>query len=367
MKTCQGFVKNNHQVTLIGLRKSLGFENIYKKYNVEPCFRVVRFFHLSPYLGKLRTWLYIKLITRELLKNKPDLIYSRHCMYLNAVATLGIPVIYEAHGVPRDKSQLIAQEQLFKRDNFKRLVVISGELKKRYLEIFPWLIPEEIVVAHMGTDLPQPLQSTEKEERWIGRSGHFQVGYVGHLYPKKGMEIIIDLVKSMPDIDFHIIGGMKKDIKKWKKVCNFNNIYYHGFVGQKELASYYQHFDAVVLPYVAGIYTNSPNKLFEYMAMAKAIVASDLANFREILRNNENALLVDPGNLEEWIEAINRLAKDPDFKKQIAEKAYSDVKTLYTWEIRSKNVLEGFCESSLSNGLVERVGERSTNSQVKAL
>ena len=57
--------------------------------------------------------------------------------------------------------------------------------------------------------------------------------------------------------------------------------------------------DVLVLPNPASAISNrftSPLKLFDYMASGRPIVASNLPAIREILRDTENAVLVEPGN-----------------------------------------------------------------------
>ncbi len=50
--------------------------------------------------------------------------------------------------------------------------------------------------------------------------------------------------------------------------------------------------------------------------MGKAMVASDLAVFRELLTNGENALLVDPENTVELAGAMKKLLGDAELRKQ---------------------------------------------------
>jgi glycosyltransferase involved in cell wall biosynthesis len=55
----------------------------------------------------------------------------------------------------------------------------------------------------------------------------------------------------------------------------------------------------------------SPLKLFEYMALSRAIVAPDAPNIREILTHNADALLFEPENPKSLGEAIRALVADP--------------------------------------------------------
>ena len=53
----------------------------------------------------------------------------------------------------------------------------------------------------------------------------------------------------------------------------------------------------------------SPLKMFEYMAMGRAIISSDLPVLREVLDDN-TARLVAPDNTQAWIEALQSLKCD---------------------------------------------------------
>ena len=52
----------------------------------------------------------------------------------------------------------------------------------------------------------------------MGDKNKLKIGYVGHLYKGKGIEVIqLLLNKCNNDIEFHIVGGTEKDINEWKK------------------------------------------------------------------------------------------------------------------------------------------------------
>lgn len=84
----------------------------------------------------------------------------------------------------------------------------------------------------------------------------------------------------------------------------------------------------------------SPLKMFEYMASGKPIISSDLAALREVLRHKESAILCDPDNLDEWIEAIKLLMEDENLRKKLGENARKESVDKYTWLIRAKKVLK---------------------------
>src|SRR5690606_38086332 len=120
-----------------------------------------------------------------------------------------------------------------------------------------------------------------------------KVGYIGHLYPGKGGELIVDLSTKMPQVDFHIVGGREQDILRLKNRPHSDNLYFHGYVPYADTKPYLNAFDIVLAPYSEKVYlakTNaeignwmSPLKLFEYMSAGKPIISSDLNVLREVL------------------------------------------------------------------------------------
>jgi len=73
------------------------------------------------------------------------------------------------------------------------------------------------------------------------------------------------------------------------------------------------------------------------MAAGRPIVASDLPSIREILSDNRNALLVEPGNPQALTAAVRRLKEDPALGARIARQALDDVQQ-YTWERRAERL-----------------------------
>ena len=101
--------------------------------------------------------------------------------------------------------------------------------------------------------------------------------------------------------------------------------------------------DIAVMPFPETEHYNyymSPLKLFEYMAAGVPIVSSDLPAIREILRHDENAWLVSPGNPEALGQGMIELLRDRDLAARIARNAKQQVKK-YTWKKRAAGILEG--------------------------
>jgi glycosyltransferase involved in cell wall biosynthesis len=89
------------------------------------------------------------------------------------------------------------------------------------------------------------------------------------------------------------------------------------FVSTEELVALYRAADVVVYPYRA---ITTSGALATGLALGKAIVASDLPVFRELLTDGQNALLVDPQKSEDLAEALIKLAQDAALRELFASR-----------------------------------------------
>ncbi len=354
MKMCQALAQLGHQVTLIAINNSREIEpgiiDIYHFYNVEKTFDVIKPTYLSV---RGKSFFYAPAALRVLQKIQPDLVYGRLIPGCYLAAKNGFPTVLEYHTPIRKIKWLEYRsfEKIIKLPHFRKFVVISAALKKHYQEEHE--LPEEkILVAHDSSDTVD-LKTIGAVS--LGGKGRIQVGYVGHLYPGKGMEIIEKIVPRLPKFDFHIIGGTEKDILLWKDRLREDNVFFHGFLDQSRLASYLKSLDVCLLPNqrkvtVSGLlginkvdigpYT-SPLKMFDYMAYGKAIVASDLSVLREVLSHEKNALLCSPESTECWVTSLNKLT-DTRVRAILGKKAREDFEQHYSWKKRAEFVLANY-------------------------
>ncbi|NIQ14383.1 MAG: glycosyltransferase [Candidatus Dadabacteria bacterium] len=130
---------------------------------------------------------------------------------------------------------------------------------------------------------------------------------------------------------------------------NLLNFRIEGFVDHSKVSKYLLASDILVLPYSNEITIKdgtqakqftSPIKLFEYLASGKPIVATDLPSIIEILRNNENSIIVEPDNVDALVNSLQKLYFDNELSERISKKALSDAKN-YSWEKRVIRIIDG--------------------------
>lgn len=93
----------------------------------------------------------------------------------------------------------------------------------------------------------------------------------------------------------------------------------------------------VVLPsYREGL----PKVLIEAASCGRAIVATDVPGCREIVRHNENGLLVPPRDSKSLAEALKVLIKDPELRGKMGARGREIVETEFSEEIVVKQTME---------------------------
>jgi glycosyltransferase involved in cell wall biosynthesis len=278
----------------------------------------------------------------ELADASPDLIYGRSIEWLWASCPSGVPFALECHAPPPHAVARRAISDLLLRPDFRGLVVISDALRQTYLSIFPALEPSRTFVAHDGADLPA-LSEEPRTDR------QFRVGYVGQLYPGRGVELVLELARRLPEASFHLVGGNPADTARLRQQAPSNTTLY-GHVPYAETARYYPTFDVVVAPYQRRVAVHggtgdtsafmSPLKIFEYMAWGKPILCSDHPVLREVLADGETALLLPADDVEAWESALRRLKNDLALRASLGARARGTLARLYTWKRRCARIID---------------------------
>ncbi len=347
MEMCAAFTQLGHSVALFAKRGVVEEDtDPHHFYGVNPSFQLRYRPKMKNPLGAIlfgwQLWQWV--LRWQVARLQPDLIYARNAKALRAVDFLGKPFVFEAHVLPREPQE---QAWMFAKPNFKRLVVISKVLRDDYLAQFPALHTAKVLVAHDGAPNVSRTSSTMPLS-----SRRLRIGYLGHLYPGKGMEIIAKLPERCPWADIHVFGGREEDLDAWKtELRQYRNLTLHGFIPHRETPTQLAGFDVVLAPYQTRVTVHggsdraarwmSPLKIFEYMSHGKPIIASDLPVLREVLENEVNALLAPPSDVDAWVTALNRLRDDRELRQRLGRQALRDFEANYTWKGRAKSVLSG--------------------------
>jgi len=130
-----------------------------------------------------------------------------------------------------------------------------------------------------------------------------------------------------------------------------NLVIFTGSVPHRSVRAYLDSADILVSPHVpmpgGTPFFGSPTKLFEYMAMGKAIAASALDQLADVLEHNVTAVLVRPGDPADLAGAIRQLAAGAPFRSELGRNAREAALARHTWRRNARRVLNAF-ESAFS-------------------
>jgi glycosyltransferase involved in cell wall biosynthesis len=185
----------------------------------------------------------------------------------------------------------------------------------------------------------------------------FIVGYMGRLQTMamdKGVGTLISAMAQLEVVSLGLVGGPDEAAMEfraqWRELgLDETRFLYAGQVSPERVPLYLSAFDICTMPFpwtTHFAYYASPIKLFEYMAARRAIVASDLPSTAEVVKHEESALLVLPGDVQTLAAAIRRLREDSALRERLAANAYQLVMARYTWEARAQAILEKIRKST---------------------
>src|SRR5262249_18591928 len=202
---------------------------------------------------------------------------------------------------------------------------------------------DRIVVNPNGVDVDEfhPGCGGAELRDELGLAGKTIVGFLGSFGPWHGTDVLARAVLlTGPGSGCHFIFVGAGDLRTPTEciIADGNCADAAPFVRRIPHGSIPRYLDAcdiLVAPHVpmpdGSPYFGSPTKLFEYLAMAKPVVASRLGQMSEILVDGETALLVEPGDPSALADAIVRLSKDEPLRRKLGANARSLVGSNYTW------------------------------------
>ena len=170
--------------------------------------------------------------------------------------------------------------------------------------------------------------------------GTYKLIYVGFITVERGLEDIVRAVgllrSKMPFIRFYIAGTgpHEKQIRSLVAQEGVEDlVQLIGWVPFSEIRAYLEKSDLCVIPHLnnAFINTTMPNKLFQYMFMAKPVLVSDAKPLARVVRESASGYIFQSGNPKAAAEAIE-LAYASRGDSRIGERGRRHVLENYTWD-----------------------------------
>lgn len=297
---------------------------------------------------------------------QPDFIYQRYARFSWAGVAAAVqtkrPLFLEYNGsevwVGRHwdrvgSLELLERYERLNLDAAARIFVVS-EVERRNLEV-RGVAAEKIIVNPNGVDVERfrPGVGGVEARREFGlKDDDVVAGFVGTFGPWHGVEKFAEAIKTIPSdvpVRFLLVGSGSLHTEVEQRLeaeVRAARVIFTGSVAHERVPALLDACDILVAPHVpladGSEFFGSPTKVFEYMAMGKAIVASRLGQIGEVLEDRETALLVEPGNVSELAAAIVKLVESRELRARIGSQAQDEAVKNYTWIHNAQRVLDEY-------------------------
>jgi glycosyltransferase involved in cell wall biosynthesis len=287
----------------------------------------------------VRKWKEVRKFIKE---NQVDIVHAHgtraNSNILWAAKSLNIPVVYTVHGWSFHQDQnpvvrsirVMGEKYLTSKSDINISVSASNQQSgKKYIKSF------DSVVINNGIDQrkfnPQKPFKNIRAELGIREDQQlvlFIARFTGHKQPLALIKAFAKAVISNPEMHLLMVGDGDQKSEAVDLITKFN------LSDRVTLSSFRQDVpdilaaaDIFVLP---SLWEGLPIGLLEAMAMGKAVIASNVDGTNEIVRNNENGILIETENLvDNLTNALVTMSLDEKMRNSFRQKAIETVNERY--------------------------------------
>ncbi len=333
LKFCDALSKY-YDIRFLAPNNSLKTEIIQEKYNLRNQIYFESLINKNIENFKTRLFFSIKIIYIIFREKNYDVILSRSIIASLVMTLFNIRNTLELHHIPQSFSKIFFRFIMFLPQKKKlSLILINNNLAKDLrLKKLKYIVLDD--AADILSFRSYKSQNTKKNT----------CIYMGSFFKGKGIEIINELSKLLPDIEFHLYGD-KKTLGIRAKYQFNKNIKFYEYVDYSKISSILKNYEVALMPFQNRVEARSKNleiskyisplKMFDYLAAGKIIIATKLKAYEHILKNNENSFLVSSKDLNSWKELIKSILKDPKKFKRIKLNAQNTAKK-FSWNNRAQ-------------------------------
>lgn len=289
-------------------------------------------------------------------KRKPDLIYERSTSNSIAPTLMAklwdVPIVQEVnvtvdigHLRPVVLRRLSLAIERWTAKRASMLVTVSHTFK--HLLVKAGFQEGKILVCqnavHAEAFDPERVESAERPPNF--RNGAVMLGYVGSFVPYQRVDMLVEAAQSLavehPEARWLLVGDGVDRPAVEQRIARHDlrdRFWMPGSVDHALVPSFVKAMDVAVLP--SSEQFNSPMKLFEYMAMGRAVLVPDRPAIREVVQHKKNGLLFRAGDPAAFADAVRELLEDGALRRRLGQQARRDVLQKHTWGKVAESILE---------------------------
>lgn len=207
-----------------------------------------------------------------------------------------------------------------------------------------------------------PTEGKDRIKAELGVSDRFVMSTIGFLSPSKGIEYALmalpKIRRHVSNILYLVVGTVHPKQRKiygdsyYEKLVSLAEalkvkeqvLFVNSFPGKEEYVKYIVASDVIVLPYTNRMQVSS-GFLAHALGYGKPVISTPFIHAQDLLSDGRG-LLCDFKNPDSVADAVIKLAKDPDLRAEVEEKALS-YGSRFKWENVVEALLRIFAEASL--------------------
>ncbi len=293
-------------------------------------------------------------------KHAPDCLYERYNLFLPAGIWLArkykLPMLLEINApILEERTRydglsltgLARWSQAYAWNNADMVLPVTQVLGDM---VASYGVPKDkIVVIPNGINSARFASAPDvaAAKRALGLEDRLVLGFTGFVRDWHGLDKVIAMIaQDRPDAHRQLLvvgdGPERARLEQQASALGIaERVRFTGIIGRDDVARYVAAFDIALQPAVVAY--ASPLKLFEYLALGKAIVAPAQPNIMEILAPDQNAVLFDPADRDGMAKAVSRLCADHHLRATVAGGARDSIAAQQlTWHANARRVVELF-------------------------
>jgi starch synthase len=156
--------------------------------------------------------------------------------------------------------------------------------------------------------------------------------FFGRIEDYKGLEYLIQaeskITKSIPNLKIVIAGsGYLEELEGLEKSSHFE--LHNHYIQDNDVGEFFQKASVVVLPYIEGTQTGIIPIAY---AFKKPVVVTNVGSIPEVVEDGVTGFIVPPMDSDALADAIIKILKDNNLRRQMGENAYRNMKNDLSWD-----------------------------------
>ncbi|WP_435360926.1 glycosyltransferase family 4 protein [Haloarchaeobius sp. DFWS5] len=278
-------------------------------------------------------------VVADLHENYPEAIRQWRRMHAREDVLSNVGLLSKYAALPIRRWKRIERRAVRRADH---VLAVCEEGRRHYLDDCA-AADDRVSVVGNTVDLDRDWFDADAEPV-AGYEGEFVVSYVGKYAPHRGLEAVVEgfakVMEEAPNARLLMVGAPGNDRygERFDAHCERHGVMdattFTGWVDFEDVPNYMAASDVCLVPHADTPHTNTtlPHKLFQYMALGKPVLVSDVPPLQRVVGGTESGLVAEAGNPDAMAEAMTRLAEDADLRTRLGENGQAAVTKRFNWD-----------------------------------